>query len=656
MDSANMDCLKAGFEGAKDDNDEIKANWIRYNQEIKMTVKTMATDKTRGIWKSVCSRSPHKNIKIWKDSNVCLAHIFTAGNTVTSVNLVHTCSDALPGRKRQYTGSLLSKVSGEIREMQDNMSTQEPVRGATIQEYMDKAKAAGFEVRKSQAYRHVQGLNVVKFPIEARIGQYFLLTKMFKVWKRTDSGGSYEIDTEEAPWDDDLEVFERSYIAPSFCKEAWQHTKFRFVVLDSTFKSTARFGRTFFLAVAYDGNNEALLIGFAVCHSETSNLDNWSWFLQNLMRDFPGIQTFLFGCKLAMENSNVLRVLKLTSTRASRCVLGLIADCPAKLSKTDRLFLQGHLAMACTERVYNAYLEVFKKRNAPAAAWFDEHKEEFATFSFIEEDHLRFGHVANDVGEDQLLKPLMGSIEELPIATMFVTLLSKLAEIHVVRKNNAKKLLEEENQISGYVRKIHEKNIADAENLCVQTIYNKDCVWKGYVSYDAKSNDPLNYLLVRIDTNAFTANCPCQWATHMGCPCVHSVAFIVQNNLDPSDARWFHPHYHTSTLATMYGAGDDSSTLPDFSACLTGKFSVVPMSPPLLESRTELSASKRRKYTPTSNKDMLRTCKSCGEKGHNHKTCANPSTQYQYERFYDDAKKWAKSQTEVKAVATSVSI
>jgi hypothetical protein len=627
-----MERLEVGYQAQN--VDEIKSQWIRYNHEQSKTVRCMTVDARKGVYKSVCSCAPIKNGKEWRENTICKAHVFTYKYKVTSIDLEHTCSADQPGRKRQYSAALLSLASEEIREYAG--PTRQRGSRTAVQQFSENARAAGFEIGRTQAYRVMQ--RIKQDPIETHIGQYFLLTKMLKVWKRADTGGTYELDTHEASWNEDLEAFQRCYIAPSFCKHAWQHSKVGFVVLDPSFKTTSHFGHTFFLAVTYDGNNETVLLAFAICDSESD--DNWIWFLLNLMKDFPGIQILLLGSKQAIENPNFQHLLQLISAKVSRCVQSLILDYPEKIPKNDRILIR-KMALACTPELYNTYLQVVRKRNPQAATWFDERKDQFVSFSFLDAGKKRFAKVANDVAEDPFLKEVMESIQELPIATMLVSLLTKLIATHIERKNKAEKWLEE-NQLPNSVKQLHDQNIADAANHYVQPVYNKGGVWKAYVSH-TKADEPMHRLLVTINTNNFGVECPCRWSQDMGCPCVHCAALLFEKNLHPQDAQWFHARYHVSTLVRMY----DAPSTPDFSLSLSGKLSVVTLVPP---QQCGERTKKPRTYTPTSNPDTVRVCRACGEKGHNHKTCQNPSTRYQFQRFSEQAKKWAESQTDVKVM------
>jgi hypothetical protein len=620
----DLPTLRVGYE--EEDLTGIKSQWIRYNHDISKSVKCMTADKRKGAYKSVCACAPNKNGTEWRENAICKAHIFIYKNKVTSVNLEHTCSAEDPGRKRQYSVALMTLASEEIRDYTG--PTRD--RGTSVQQYAENARAAGFQMGRTQAYKVLQRIN--QDPIETHIGQYFLLTKIFKGWKRSDSGGAYELDTTDASWNDDLEAFQRCYIAPSFSKHAWKHSKMKFLTLNASFITGGHFSHTILLAVTYDANNEAVLLAFALCDQESG--ENWIWFLQNLMRDFPGIQILLSSSKQAMDNPEFRNLLQLISAHCSQCIQSLIDDCPEKVSKDDWALVE-RLGKAPTFQLFNVYLQALQKRNPEVAIWLDARKDQFASHLFLEAGKTRFGRVVDGVAEDPCLKEIIESVQDLPIATLLVTLLTKLAILQTERKHRAEQHGE---PLSDYISQHYEKTLLDASKHHVQPTYNKDGIWKAYVSYD-KEDVPLYRILVTVNTDTYQMQCPCEWSQNLGYPCVHCSAFFLKKNLYSKDVRWFHARYLTSTLISMY----DAPTLPGFYSA--GKLAVVELAPP--QQRGERT-KKRRAYTPTSNPDTARVCRACGEKGHHHKTCHNPSTQYQFERFSVQAKKWADAQNDVK--------
>ena len=68
-------------------------------------------------------------------------------------------------------------------------------------------------------------------------------------------------------------------------KKAWDGA-LQIMVVDGTFLKGHIFDQVVLLAVTYDGNNNQILLLYAIVTSETK--DNWVWFRCQLEQDFPG--------------------------------------------------------------------------------------------------------------------------------------------------------------------------------------------------------------------------------------------------------------------------------------------------------------------------------------------------------------------------------
>lgn len=637
-----MECLHVGYEAPGADLSEIKSQWLRHNHDISKGVKAMTVDKRNGVYKSVCACAPNTNIKEWKDNTVCKAHIFIYKNKVTSIRLEHDCSASDPGRKRQYSFAMINLASNEMREYDG--PTRE--RGKSVQKYAEAAKAAGFEMGRTQAYKVLRRIN--QDPIETHIGQYFLLTSMIKLWKRADMGGTYEIDTVSASWNDKLDSFQRLYVAPSFAKHAWKKCHMRFITLNASFRTGGHFSHTVLLAVTYDANDDIIILATGICDEESSSGSNWVWFMQNLIRDFPGIQLVLSGSKHVMENTELSGLLKLIAAQRCWCIRQLIEECPEKLSKEERAIV-AHMARATTVQLYNYHLQNLHKGNTSIATWFDSRKQLFASHVFLESGKTRFGKVEDTTDSDDTIQEIMENITDKPIATLLRTYMEKWLQLHktrnlaVTQTQHPQQRQHQQMGVCPGVYQDYKNKDNDAAEHSVQLVFSKDGLLKAYVSF-SKADQPLHRILVSASTTSHEVKCPCQQGLETGCPCVHCAALLRAQSLNTGDARWFHERYHASTQIAIY----NPPNFPHFS-CLEGRLSVVEITPP---EQGRLSQHNKRKqyYSGTTNKEMARVCRACGEKGHHHKTCQKPSTEYQYERFALQAKKWAKQQTDVKVV------
>ncbi len=629
-----MECLRVGYEAPDGDLKDLKSQWLRYNHGMSRAVKAMTVDKRSGIYKSVCACAPKKSAKEWRDNTVCQAHIFVYRNRVTSVNLEHHCDASDPGRKRQYSVSMISLVSDEIREYDG--PTKE--RGTAVQIYAEAAKAAGFEIGRTQAYKVLHEIN--QDPIEIHIGQYFLLSSALKTWRQADPEGTYEIETVPATWDDALDSFHRLYLAPSFAKHAWKHCHTRFVTLNASLRTEGHFSHQILLAVTYDSNDEILLLAAGICDEE--NCSNWLWFVQNLIKDFPGIHLVLSSSKYVMENEELGSLFTLIAAKRSWCLHRLIEEYPDKLSNEEKGRVV-QMAQASTEHLYNFHLIQIKKENTNAATWFDVRKELFASHKLLATGTTRFGIIEDRTSNNETIREIMDIITNKPIATLLLTFMDKWLQIHANRKIVALHYQEQLN--NSLVLNAHEKfkkKLNEAVQHNVQVIFNKDGIWRAYVAF-SKFDQPMHRLLVSVNTSSFQTRCPCQEGLEMGHPCIHAVALLLAKDLNTDDARWFHERYHASTHSAMYGPPH----FPHYGS-LKGKLAVTYLAPP--EHSRIPHKSNQKSNSVTANKESARICRACGKKGHHHKTCQNPSTEYQFERFATKAKKWAGDQTDLKAI------
>lgn len=631
-----MECLQLGYEAPNGDLRGIKSQWLKYNHAISKAVKAMTVDKRSGIYKSVCACAPNKSAKEWRDNKICQAHIFTSRNKVSSVNLEHQCSDTNPGRKRQYSVSMISLASKEI------LKKNEPVkgRGKTVQKYAEAARNAGFELGLSQAYKVLQWVN--EAPIETHIGHYFFLSSILRMWKRADPWGTYELETAPASWDENLDSFRRLYLAPSFASYAWQRCRMRCVTLNSSFRTGGHFSHTILLAVTYDADDDIIILATGICDEESPT--NWVWFVKNLIRDFPGIQLMLSGSKNVMENSDLDELLTLVAAKRSWCIRGLLDEYPVKLTKDEKSQVV-ELAMASTKYLYDIQLQRFRQENAIAATWFDERKELFATYLFLEEGHARFGIIEDKTNSHDITREIMDSIANKPIATILVTYIERWLQIHKSRQSIS--LQHQERHQQGLCLSAYEsftKKLNEAAQHHVKVVFRKDGIRRAYVSY-SKLDQPLHRLLVSADTSTFQVKCPCQQGSEMGSPCVHGTALLQTEDLKTEDSRWFHERFHASTLCASYSP----PAFPNYS-CLKGNLTVVTMAPP--DHGRHGKKNNRTLNKSSATKESVKVCRACGEKGHTDKTCPNPSTEYQFERFATRAKKWADEQTDFKAVLT----
>ena len=278
--------LKLGHKGPMA---EAKAFWLRHNHILCRDIKTLQnTSKNDCRYLSVCYSAPSTG---WKKAiSGCRAHIHVVGKTedkcvIQSLDLQHTCDESIAKRKRNYKTKDIAILS-EAVEMYQPTTTKD----GNARQLKDIAKnSTGFTLGRSQAYRFVHQRSADT--IHAQIGQYMLLTDLFKELKEQDAEGTFLLENKTCSWNPDLEQFHRSYIALSFMKHFWKKAIIKMIVIDGTHTKLDDFKHIILVAVTYDANNEIVILAFAVVDVE--NKDNWVWFHDHLTEDFPNFNVIM---------------------------------------------------------------------------------------------------------------------------------------------------------------------------------------------------------------------------------------------------------------------------------------------------------------------------------------------------------------------------
>lgn len=494
---------------------------------------------------------------------------------------------------------------------------------------MTEKQALKAVVRKSQE------------PIHVQIGEFFFLPSLFDAWKRADPDGTYCLDTITSHWKPGVEQFQRYYIAPSFSKHAWKHSKVKVFMSDASETATnwTSFNMSMMLATTLDGNNELVVLAIGLC-DDCSEL-TWIWFLQNLMRDFKNIQVFLSNTDLITEGSNVPALLQLMNSVPSLCVTSLVNTLEHLHStefRDEEKELIEKMVKATTTQEYDVLRRALASHDRDAALWLDEHKKGFATFNFLGLPNCsRFGNVVSCA--NAMLNSTIQEVKDQPVSSMTTSLLMNISEAHFDRLKKARQRLEDGKQMTEYAEEKFNKIRDDGKTCRVQVIEHQGSdLWKAIVSQPHGEIIPFPTVIVKINTTLFTCECTCRLYDEMGILCVHGVAFLLQQNYDPEDLQWFHPRYHCQTLVEMY-----DSEPPDFS--VFGKLAVEELLPP---EHKLIGERKQRRKTPIVAPNNPHKCSACGEIGHHPKTCFNPSTQYRYQNFSEKSRKWAESACDLK--------
>jgi hypothetical protein len=653
--------LCVGVEG--NSLDDIKVQWLRYNhiQNPRKDVITMVSDAKKSIWKSICACVKGvKTIKDWNQNDICKAHVFVSKSIIKSLDLIHTCTDEHVGRRRNYNANQLHMASQELlRSIPTNSKGDR--RSEAAQEYMEAAAKEGFSMGKMQAYKVVFRLS--RQPIEAQIGEFYYMSSLFKAWKRADPDGSYTLEKAPCAWklqQPPVEQFQRYYIAPSTSKHAWRHSRMHLFMSDASNTSTSwsSFQMSLMMAVTLDGNNDVVVLALALCNSD--NELNWIWFLQNLMRDFSKINTFLSSSE-HVANGHIPSLLELMNAAPSRCVESVIVSLEKSLSvemTPDEKEQIRKLARSTSAQAYDAQMRTITEHDPDVAAYLEKRKQQFVSHWLLESSQeqqdpdqeqslsikrQRFGEIASRASG--LVHSQVQEIMDQPVASMTTSLLIKLAELNLQRRLRAQQWLESGQLLSAYAREVYTNILEESQSCQVQVLGQDGNVWRAIVSQplleQQLQEDGTNAasFAVLVNTGTFQVECTCRYTEEMGIPCTHGTALLRSENLIlGADAQWFHPRYHVTTLIQMYDCDP-----PDFS--VFGKTAVDELIPP--EHSNATHKTKRRKVSinnsataPTGNSHK---CAACGELGHHPKTCHQPSTEYRYTEYADKAMEWAKA-------------
>lgn len=109
---------------------------------------------------------------------------------------------------------------------------------------------------------------------------------LFRACQSDDPAGSYVCKSTICQWDSSKRQFLRCYIALSFVTAFWVCASIRLVICDGTHTKSTTFQYVVLIAVTFDGNNQVVVLAFAIMDVE--NAANWVWFKEQLDRDFPG--------------------------------------------------------------------------------------------------------------------------------------------------------------------------------------------------------------------------------------------------------------------------------------------------------------------------------------------------------------------------------
>jgi hypothetical protein len=440
------------------------------------------------------------------------------------------------------------------------------------------------------------------------------------------------LETKQCTWEDTHEYrhvpqFHRYYVAPSYLKQVWTNG-LRIMMFDASLTCTGQFKHTILFAVTLDGNHQHCVVAFAVVDVETG--DNWFWFLQKLMVDFPGIDVLLADHDKGIAAHELQATLATANIRFSQCVRHVGDDCPwaQGIHGVNDDYKKKVIALAkcCSIDTYNLKLHQLQNINPCATEWLDRQKGLFATYLLLDHGKRRFGHVLIDAAE--YINAAIQEIREQPILDLAIRMLQWM---HTnLRERNEKVTERVAMSLTEYAHDELALLVGEGRRLEVTITNRLNRRYTADVQQEAHGS-LVRYVSVTIDTENFVCTCPCRHAEEFGYPCQHGFAVLCHINENTNNPAWFDRVYHMETYRTMYNVlVPNTPTL--------GHLTVNEMLPP--DFRLTPNTPQPRRYESRAVKKP-RECSFCGTQGHSYMTCTTPNTAYIYPKWRGLASSYA---------------
>ena len=627
MASSNQ--LKQGYFGP---SIPIRAEWLKHNHLVNRQVKTLQNSHKNGCrFFSVCYSAP---IKGWSKSHYgCRAHIKLIGPSlddvkVASVELNHTCVPEDSQRKRGYR-------MGEIANLSEAVALYQPTcrREGNAKQLTGIAKAStGFDLSRSQAYRsiHKRAMDT----IHAQIGQYMLLPDLFRELKEQDAEGSHLLESHNCPWDEEKQQFHRCYIALSCMKHFWSKAIIKMIVIDGTHTKLSDFKHIILLAVTFDGNNEIVILSFAIVDVE--NKDNWVWFHEKLKTDFPGFECLMCDADKGITSQDFQLSQEEVEAVTSRCARHLAENCREAnkytMNNTHKDLILS-LAKARTEESYLDVLEKIRAIHSEWAEWLHDRRNEFATYVFLRDHIRRWGKVTSNAVEN--INSSLLDIRSLPILYLIMGIVEKTQAKYVSGYRKAIDLQKKGIEVTDYAWTHHKLLVKEAMKRKVFVTQEREDFFCGKVS-TGRNSQYQRYVEVSVEPSTQESHCPCMFYQELGMRCHHIIALLRKNGQHVQDKWWFSKRYHTSTYLACYSASVPTLALRKLQPDLF-------FTPPEYKKSAGRPAKLRKDRSHLNKTSKLNQCSSCGGLGHSYRTCKTPCTQFRFENHFAKAVEWTKN-------------
>lgn len=617
--------------GARGTLRDLKAAWIKKNNDTGFHVKvSQSMLKPKSRYFSVCFSAPASK---WKETEGCRAHVKAVGDSpddmaITSVNTIHTCG-TLSGRKRNYLTRDIANVSNVLELYQPTAS-----RSGNAAQFMTITQAAtGISMKKGQACLAIR--EKCNDTIEAQIGQYFWLPSLFKCYEECDPAGTYILEHTHCPWNEEFHQFYRCYACLSTAKTFWRNGGIKMTICDGTHTRSSAFKHIILIAVTFDGNDQVIILAFAVVSVE--NADNWVWFKERLDEDFPGYNVWMSDADKGIRSNQFSLSMSQSSDTfvLSRCARHMAENCKEQCKtgvmneEVKNLIIS--LAKARTEEQYESRLSDIMERNSAWGEWLDNRKEEFATVAFLDRGVRRFGKVTSNGVEN--VNGALSDIRTLPIVAMIEAMLKYQRGHYFKRQNLAADWVTRGRRLTLHAACLDERIGGMASKRTVEMLQSDHPLFRARVS---TTTTAATFIEVEIDVQDKVIKCPCRNYEEFGAPCVHAKAVLLRLPERGEIVHWYDERYHVDGYKKAY-----SGQIPAMTTL--GKLHADSTFLPPEHKRPAGRPAKKRKERPQLRTTAIkRECKACGELGHFASTCTNPSTKFRVLKYKEKALKWCK--------------
>jgi Transposase, Mutator family len=169
--------------------------------------------------------------------------------------------------------------------------------------------------------------------IEAHLGQFFWIPSLINAYKESDPEGTYMLEEDPCVWDSGLRQFRRCYVCLLTSKHFWSNASIRLLSCDGTHTRNNCFKQVVLITTAYDGNNNIVVLAFAIVDVEDG--DNWTWYKEQLEEDFLGISIWMSDKgKGITSNAFQLNLSQSVDEFAvSRCARHIAENCKEQCKK-----------------------------------------------------------------------------------------------------------------------------------------------------------------------------------------------------------------------------------------------------------------------------------------------------------------------------------